>query len=271
MGCDGGTIPKRHELCKTKKKPEEKDKDSVRNTKWTTCALTSQPLKEPVVACQLGRLYNKDALIEFLLDKSKKLPKMSHIKGLKSVSTLNLHLNPAWSNKEKKGDAYIDTNVSKYICPVSQTEMSGRYKFCFLLKCCCVLSHKVITEIKSQFCPACSKPYDKKNDVIIINPDKETEKVQEEQMLQRKLASKSNKKKKEKKLGSTSSKSDIQSSLSVANKYSHLKKKMLKRKPEDVETKEHLQTETFKSLFTTHSSAKRSKDQTCVWEVKQLS
>jgi len=270
MGCDGGTIPKRHELCKTKKKPEQKDKDAVRNTKWSTCTLTSQPLKEPVVACQLGRLYNKDALIEFLLDKSKKLSKMSHIKGLKSVSTLNLHLNPAWSNKEKKGDAYIDTNVSKYICPVSQTEMSGRYKFCFLLKCCCVLSFKVLTEIKAQHCPSCSKPYDKKNDVVIINPDKETEKVQEEQMLQRKLAIKSNKKKKEKSLCSTSSKSDSQFTVSEVNKYSYEKLKKLKRKSEKIETKEHLQTEAFKSLFTTHSSAKRSKDQTSVWEVKQF-
>lgn len=27
-------------------------------------------LREPVVSCRLGRLYNKDALIEFLLDRS---------------------------------------------------------------------------------------------------------------------------------------------------------------------------------------------------------
>ena len=28
MGCDGGTIPRRDELVKVKKKPEQKDKDA---------------------------------------------------------------------------------------------------------------------------------------------------------------------------------------------------------------------------------------------------
>ena len=29
-----------------------------------------RPLHEPIVSCELGKLYNKDALIEFLLDRS---------------------------------------------------------------------------------------------------------------------------------------------------------------------------------------------------------
>ena len=29
-----------------------------------------RPLQEPIVSCDLGKLYNKDALIEFLLDRS---------------------------------------------------------------------------------------------------------------------------------------------------------------------------------------------------------
>jgi len=55
MGCDGGTIPKRHELVRTKKKPEEKDKDVDLAVKWQHCSYSDQPLKEPVVACELGR------------------------------------------------------------------------------------------------------------------------------------------------------------------------------------------------------------------------
>ena len=57
MGCDGGTIPKRHELVRTKKKPEEKDKVSDLASKWQYCALSNQPLKEPIVACELGRYF----------------------------------------------------------------------------------------------------------------------------------------------------------------------------------------------------------------------
>ena len=68
MGCDGGTIPTRDELVKTKKKPEQKDKDSVRLFKWQHCHLSHQKLSRPIVACQLGFLYNKEAIIEKLLD-----------------------------------------------------------------------------------------------------------------------------------------------------------------------------------------------------------
>ena len=31
---------------------------------------TQKKLQEPIVSCALGKLYNKDALIEFLLDRS---------------------------------------------------------------------------------------------------------------------------------------------------------------------------------------------------------
>lgn len=273
MGCDGGTIPKRHELVKTKKKPEEKDKDAERATQWTLCSLSSQPLKEPIVACQLGRLYNKDALIEYLLDKSnsKQLEKMSHIKGLKSVSTLNLTANPNWNDKAKNGDGYHDTNKSKYICPVSSTEMNGRYRFCFLLQCKCVISQKVLKEIKGDLCPVCSKSYDKKNDVVVINPNAEEAKLQLENMIKRKDLNKEKRKaKKEKKeKGSTQSNGesiqDVPGTSSSGVQYKNLKRKVEAKD----ETKKSLETDVYKSLFTTHSSAKRTKDQISCWEVQK--
>ena len=33
-------------------------------------AVCQKPLREPVVSCALGKLYNKDAIIEFLLDRT---------------------------------------------------------------------------------------------------------------------------------------------------------------------------------------------------------
>lgn len=32
--------------------------------------MSQKPLEEPVVSCALGKLYNKDALIEYMLDKT---------------------------------------------------------------------------------------------------------------------------------------------------------------------------------------------------------
>ena len=71
MGCDGGTIPTRDELVRTKKNPEKKDKDSVRIYQWHHCHLTQDKLIQPIVACELGRLYSKEAIIRKLLKRKK--------------------------------------------------------------------------------------------------------------------------------------------------------------------------------------------------------
>lgn len=77
MGCDGGTIPRRDELVKTKKKAikvrrlfsiisnEKKTllldltlqnpKDVEKAAKWNNCHLTQQPLQKPIVADLLGK------------------------------------------------------------------------------------------------------------------------------------------------------------------------------------------------------------------------
>lgn len=43
------------------------DARTSRVTRWSTCALSGAPLASPVVACFLGRLYNKAAVLEWLL------------------------------------------------------------------------------------------------------------------------------------------------------------------------------------------------------------
>ncbi|EOB08054.1 UPF0549 protein C20orf43-like protein [Anas platyrhynchos] len=103
------------------------------------------------------RLYNKDAVIEFLLDKSAdKTPveAASHIKSIKNVTELNLADNPAWSGdkESKKGDTYDDIQSARFICPVVGLEMNGRHRFCFLRKCGCVFSERALKEIKTEVC-----------------------------------------------------------------------------------------------------------------------
>lgn len=63
----------------------QKDKDAERSFKWRNCALSQQPLQEPVVACGLGRLYSKSSVLEALLDKERKPESINHIKNLKVV------------------------------------------------------------------------------------------------------------------------------------------------------------------------------------------
>ena len=79
MGCDGGSIPRRHvkriylilnyfnlkilililELVKEKAKTAPIDQSNLTISKWFYCFLSKDLLTEPVVACELGNLYNK--------------------------------------------------------------------------------------------------------------------------------------------------------------------------------------------------------------------
>ncbi|XP_078491328.1 replication termination factor 2-like [Ciona intestinalis] len=265
MGCDGGTIPKRHELVRTKQKSETTEKQVELDMKWKYCVLTNQLLVEPIVACELGRLYNKDAVIEYLLDKDNKdKPKMDHIKGLKDLHTLVLTKNPSWDNKAEKGDSYIDTNAAKYICPVAGVEMNGRYSFSYIRSCNCVLSDRALKQVRDSVCPVCCKQYTI-DDVIVINGNEEQVSQLEEKLLKRKEKKSKNGKTKKKKavvaeilVPSTSGvTSDTVRNLSSATTVLGAKHKLQEEKI--------FQTKTFKSLFTSHPSAKRGKDKNGHW------
>lgn len=204
MGCDGGTIPRRDELVRTKQKPEQKDKTADLAAKWKHCAITQDPLREPIMACELGRLYNKESALEFLIDRTKFecAPSFEHLRGLKDLKQLNLTENRNFSSaKSEKGDAYIDTQDAKYICPVVGLEMNGMYKFSFLWSCGCVLSERALKEVKGNTCHKCGKAFTE-NDIVTLNgTDEEVEELRarmDERRLQQKLEKKAKKSKKQK-------------------------------------------------------------------------
>lgn len=90
MGNDGGSIARRDELVKVKAGPSKVDPAAARRARWTLCHLSRQPLREPVVADALGRLYNKEAVVSWLIDRKVNGIKpaqdrggLPHVKGLK--------------------------------------------------------------------------------------------------------------------------------------------------------------------------------------------
>jgi hypothetical protein len=176
MGCDGGTIPTRDELVKLKKKPEQRDKDGHRLYKWQHCAISQQLLRKPVMACELGRLYNKESVIELLLNKDRsktdELLNTAHIEKLKDVVELNLHDNPAFDiNKQSVGDGlYNDALISPWICPVTGLEMNGRFKFVFGF-----INGKVVAEraIKVLRKDKVEGQHYKEEDIVTLNPEEE--------------------------------------------------------------------------------------------------
>ncbi|XP_069351678.1 replication termination factor 2 isoform X2 [Eulemur rufifrons] len=297
MGCDGGTIPKRHELVKGPKKIEKVDKDAELVAQWNYCTLSQEILRRPIVACELGRLYNKDAVIEFLLDKSaeKALGKAaSHIKSIKNVTELRLSDNPAWEGDKgnTKGDKHDDLQRARFICPVVGLEMNGRHRFCFLRCCGCVFSERALKEIKAEVCHTCGAAF-QEDDVIVLNGTKEDVEVLKTRMEERRLRAKLEKKTKKPKAAESVSKSDVveapgpskvtaekpeETGLDFREKKTNSAPRSAAinesssgkaRKPPCGAMKRSIaeseESEAYKSLFTTHSSAKRSKEESAHW------
>ncbi|KAK7069749.1 Protein RTF2 [Halocaridina rubra] len=214
MGCDGGTIPRRDELVRTKQKPEQKDKNSERLYRWRHCAVSQAPLKSPIVACEMGRIYNKEELLTRMLDRASEAG-IAHIKGLKDFKELNLTPNPGFVKKGADlGDAYTDNQTSEYICPVTSVEMNGKYKFFFVWSCGCVLSERALKEVKSEVCHKCGRAY-AEEDVIPLNPSEEEQDEVKAAMLSRRAAAKAAKK--AKKEGKRSAESDESEASKSAN------------------------------------------------------
>ncbi|KAJ6218027.1 hypothetical protein RDWZM_009184 [Blomia tropicalis] len=277
MGCDGGTIPRRDELVRTKKKKEEKDKKADIVAKWKYCAISSNKLTKPIVSCELGRLYNKDAVIEYLLNKeSPNSSLISHIRNLKDIVTLGLTLKQDYKEKDTAGDKETDLQDSKYVCPIVGLEMNGMYKFFYIRTCGCVLSERAIKEVKTDNCLVCNKSF-VNDDLILLNGNDEEIEELRLRMIERRNKAKEERKKKrklegdekekngrkdqktEKDIQSTSGSTNGQSSSNSSNsnvKTSSLAVLQDKASKKYSVSKDPNASETYKSLFTSHESAK---------------
>lgn len=243
MGCDGGTIPRRDELVRVKKKPEAKDKETDLAFKWKCCAITQEILQEPIVTCHLGKLYSKVALIEALLDRRTLPVSCKHIKSLKDVKQLNLTKNPEFNKNSSKKNGTPDEKGSPYICPVLSLEMSGKFRFVVLWSCGCAFSERALKEIGTKNCHKCTKPFED-DDVVILNGNEEDLKLMNVKMEIRQLKQKKNKEKKIKIKTEEMSETEISKTPN-----DNSQKRSLSMKPED----------TVKKMKTTNGSNSLSK------------
>jgi len=176
MGADGGTIPKLCELVKKRTKKEIVSRDVQLAGRWRICQLSQQTLREPIVVCRLGMLYNKEAVLEALLTKGKMetMANGRHIRGVRDVKQLRLTANPEYHGEAADwGDAYKDRNVSPWICPVTGLEMNGNQRFVVNWECGCVLSEKAVREVETEGCHGCGRAVDRDSRVVINGSEEE--------------------------------------------------------------------------------------------------
>ncbi|KAF8880918.1 Rtf2 RING-finger-domain-containing protein [Gymnopilus junonius] len=239
MGNDGGSIPDRRDLVRNKPKAEQADKANQTKARWFFCALSKRKLQEPVVSCALGKLYNKDAILEYLLNKQaygdgERI--CGHIRSLKDVKTLKLTPNPVApppSTSTVTDDASPD--IAPFVCPLTLKEMNGVQPFVYIATCGCVFSQAGLKTVAASIapsangngngngkakekekeglstpeeeedtfnfnlCPQCQTKYSPKEDVIPLNPPEEDELKMRFAMERKRLAEPAASKKKSKK------------------------------------------------------------------------
>lgn len=276
MGGDGGTCCKRRDIMtKTHQEKRKQDRDFTVNALWTFCAISGKQLKKPIVSCELGRLYNKDSIIEFLLDRGKQTEetqrRLSHIKTLKHVKELKLSANPSF--RVDKNGTY---HGAEFHCPISSLEMNGRHKFGFILQTGTVLSERAIKQLTKSSSdgkiidPTNDQPYHV-DDIIYINIgfDLETEKEFDEmkiKMKQRRDAKKLAKAKKRELEGEPPITEKIKrkkktsiivpqrvETNTINSKLNTITSSSIKHGRESVQ-KQKANSETLSSLFTSHDS-----------------
>ncbi|POM75157.1 hypothetical protein PHPALM_7777 [Phytophthora palmivora] len=165
MGNDGGVIAVKRKFMRhanVKARGEKADQEALRLEKARTCVLSSEPLRDPVVACRLGNLFNKQTVLEHLLAKS--MPeRYRHITSLKDVVTCRV------TREKEQEDAF-------WCCPVTMVEFNGKQPFVVLFKCGCVLSERALKAVQTKECLVCGKPFEEQDVVTLLDDEQYVEK-----------------------------------------------------------------------------------------------
>jgi hypothetical protein len=178
------SIPKRRELVKQAAAPPtaEQLKQSRADRlahRWTVDPLTSRPLRSPIVSDCRGNLYNKDAVIEFLLpldpdassdaerarDEAARLLSGS-VAGLRDVVEVHFTAGDAADGgspddaeaEEEAGEAGAGP---RWVCPVSRERLRAAPAV-YLVPCGHALAASVVRELDAAggqlACPVCATP-----------------------------------------------------------------------------------------------------------------
>ncbi|KAJ5313932.1 uncharacterized protein N7443_000816 [Penicillium atrosanguineum] len=191
MGNDGGSIPTRRELVREAARAPStaQIKETQREQQehaWTTCPLSHKVLARPIVSDSVGNLYNKDAVLQFLLpgDDGEGISSKSdceeiicgRIKSLRDV--IELHFEVDTERNEHPSDrahAHRHERREGWICPITAKPLGPAVKSVYLVPCGHVFAEEAIRQLKGDNCLQCNEPYTEDN-IISILPTKAEDK-----------------------------------------------------------------------------------------------
>ena len=127
------------------KKADKVDPQEELLARWTRCHLSNELLQPPCVADELGSLYNKEAVVHALLQKTLP-PQLGHINSLKALINLKLEPVPAAAARSSSSNGKQQRQCW-FQCPVSGQEMNGRARFMIHRPSGWVVSEKALKEV----------------------------------------------------------------------------------------------------------------------------
>ncbi|KAF2280095.1 DUF602-domain-containing protein [Westerdykella ornata] len=181
MGNDGGSIPTRRELVKEAAKALSTTQLKEARTEqqayaWTHDPITRKPLAQPVVSDSSGTLYNKETIIEYLLQEEGDTKKVEaerflqgRVKSLKDVVEVKFQV---VDGKEEIGGG--SGRTEKWVCPITGRELGPGSKAVYLVPCGHAFAGSVVKEVSGEVCLQCNTAY-ASNDIIPILPVEPTD------------------------------------------------------------------------------------------------
>mmetsp|Transcript_1007 Transcript_1007/g.1433 ORF Transcript_1007/g.1433 Transcript_1007/m.1433 type:complete len:521 (-) Transcript_1007:133-1695(-) len=154
-GGDGGSTGAESRSCYLEmyreKRVDSVDPAEQRRAKWGSCHLSGEPLSPPCVVDELGNLYNKEALLSSLINKTLPSSLSAYISGLKCVVNVKLTNSnddrKSFSSSSKFSSSIpggLNPTKSKTVirngsescpfsCPLTSLPMNGMYRFVVLV------------------------------------------------------------------------------------------------------------------------------------------
>ena len=132
--------------------------------------MSSKPLRRPVVSDSAGLLYNKDAIIQYLLpagasdvDKEEYGKILQgRVKSLKDVVEVLFEVDTGHERQD-----------GQWLCPITSKRLGPAVKAAYLVPCGHAFSQEAIKEMKSDLCLQCNTGYEAANVIPILTTSKE--------------------------------------------------------------------------------------------------
>ncbi len=157
MGNDGGSIPTRRELVKSSAAALSTTQVKEIQTEqqehyWSTCALSHRPLRSPVVSDALGTLYNKDDVLDYLLNVAKEGGEVGKAELEKRGEAFKDRLRSLRDVVEVRFNTEGAEGNQRWVCHITGKPLGPGTKAVYLVPCGHAFGEAVFKETPGDHC-----------------------------------------------------------------------------------------------------------------------